>query len=251
MSSISTKTDTLPTDASPSWVQRHPLVAYFAIAFIGTWAAVIPLALSTGFNLITLPDVVTILLFFLSPYLGPMLGAVIVTRITEGGAGVRKLLKRIVQWRVGVVWYLAAIFIMLLIWLAGFSILYNGAPLRELMANPVLLGASFLQSILIGIFIPSLGEEVGWRGFALPRLQIQYGPVLGSLILGSLHAAWHLPALMTLFMGPLKAEEYLPFMLTAVAGTFVYTWVFNNARGSILIAILMHASTNAAVNAVE
>ncbi|NLG72754.1 MAG: CPBP family intramembrane metalloprotease [Chloroflexi bacterium] len=62
----------------------------------------------------------------------------------------------------------------------------NGAPLRELIANPLLLVTLFLPWLLQGIFIPSLGEELGWRGFAFPRLQARYGPVAGTLILGAL-----------------------------------------------------------------
>jgi len=246
MSAITSRTQPLTSDAAPTWVQRHPLVTYFAIAFAGTWALVIPLALSTGFNLFPMPDVVFLLLFILSPYAGPLLGALIVTRATEGGAGVRRLLKRIVQWRVGVQWYLAAFFSMLLIWLAAYSILYSGVPLRELIASPMLLVTLFAPKILEGIFIPSIGEEVGWRGFALPRMQKQYGPVLATLILGIMHGLWHFPALFTALFGPLPLEEILPFMLTAVGATFIYTWVVNNARGSILIAILLHASSNAA-----
>ena len=246
MSAITSSTQSLTADAAPTWVQRHPLVTYFAIAFAGTWALVIPLALSTGFNLFPLPDVVFLLLFILSPYAGPLLGALVVTRATEGGAGVKRLLKRIVQWRVGIQWYLAAFFTMLLIWLAAYSILYSGVPLRELIASPMLLVTLFAPKILEGILIPSIGEEVGWRGFALPRLQKQHGPVLATLILGILHGLWHFPALFTALFGPLPLEEILPFMLTAFGGTFIYTWVVNNARGSILIAILLHASSNAA-----
>ena len=246
MSAITSSTQPLTSDAAPTWVQRHPLVTYFVIAFAGTWAMVIPLALSTGFNLFPMPDVVFLLLFILSPYAGPLLGALIVTRVTEGGAGVRRLLKRMVQWRVGVQWYLAAFFTMLLIWLAAYSILYSGVPLRELIASPMLLVTLFAPKILEGILIPAIGEEVGWRGFALPRLQKQHGPVLATLILGIMHGLWHFPALFTALFGPLPLEEILPFMLTAIGGTFIYTWVVNNARGSILIAILLHASSNAA-----
>lgn len=246
MSAVLAKTQPETSVTRTGWIQRHPLATYFLIAFAGMWALVIPLALSTGFHLFALPDAVLMLLYVLSPYPGPLLGAFVVTHATEGGAGVRRLLKRIVQWRVGAQWYLAAIFIMLLIWLAAYSILFNGEPLRALIANPLVLASTFLTNILIGILIPSLGEEVGWRGFALPRLQGQYGPVVGTLILGALHALWHLPALFTIMFGPLPAADILPFLITATLGSFVYTWVVNNARGSILIAILLHASSNAA-----
>jgi len=232
-------------------MQRHPLVAYFAIAFAGTWALTIPLALSSGFNLFPMPDIVFLLLFIFSIYLGPFLGALIVTRATEGRAGIRRLFERTIQWRVGMRWYLAAILSFLLIWLVSYSILLNGAPLRGLIANPLLLVTLFLPWLLQGILIPSLGEESGWRGFALPRLQSQYGPVLAAVILGALQGLWHLPILFTPLLGPFTLEGFITFVLTATGGVFIYNWVFNNARGSVLIAILMHASSNAASRLLE
>jgi len=122
----------------------------------------------------------------------------------------------------------------------------NGAPLRELIANPLLLVTLFLPWLLQGIFIPSLGEELGWRGFAFPRLQARYGPVAGTLILGALQGLWHLPILFTPLLGPFSAEKLVTFVLTAMGAVFLYNWVFNNARGSVWIAILMHAASNAA-----
>ncbi len=89
--------------------------------------------------------------------------------------------------------------------------------------------------MVLNMFFVTLGEEPGWRGFALPRLQQRYGPVLGTIVLGTLHALWHLP---TGFIagGPLYR----------IAGSFLYTWIYNHARGSILIAILIHGAANAA-----
>lgn len=233
-------------EASPGWMARHPLVAYFAIAFAGTWALGIPMALSNGFNLFPLPDVTFLLMFILAIYTGPFLAALLVTRAVEGRAGVRRLFRRAVQWRVGLPWYLAALFSFLLIWLVAYSLLMNGAPLRELLDNPLLLVAAFLPWLLQGLIIPSLGEELGWRGFAFPRLQAQNGPVIGTLILGALQGLWHLPMLFTPLLGPFSLEKLITFVLTAIGAVFLYNWVFNNARGSVWIAILIHAASNAA-----
>ncbi len=84
------------------------------------------------------------------------------------------------------------------------------------------------------------------RGFALPRLQARYSPVAASLILGTLHGLWHLPVLFTVNFGPLPLANILPFMLTAALATVIYTWVYNRTGGSVLLAILLHASSNAA-----
>jgi membrane protease YdiL (CAAX protease family) len=246
MSTITSRVQPATSTAAPSWVKRHPLFAYFAIAFAGTWALTVPIALSTGFNLFPMPDIIFLLLFIFSIYLGPFLSALIVIRATEGKTGIRQLFKRTVQWRVGVRWYLAAIFSFLLIWLVSFSLFLGGAPLRGLIANPLPLVTIFLLWLLQGIFIPSIGEEVGWRGCALPRMQAQYGPILAAVILGVLQGLWHLPILFTPLLGPFTPEKFVTFVLTATGGVFLYNWVFNNARGSVLIAILMHASSNAA-----
>jgi membrane protease YdiL (CAAX protease family) len=93
--------------------------------------------------------------------------------------------------------------------------------------------------------IPSIAEEPGWRGFALPRLQQRYGPIGASLILGLLHGLWHMPALMTINLGPLPLANYVPFMLTVIMTAVLYTWVYNHTAGSVLIAMLMHAAGNA------
>jgi CAAX protease family protein len=88
-----------------------------------------------------------------------------------------------------------------------------------------------------------LGEEPGWRGFALPRLQRAYGPSVGSLILGSIWAFWHLP----LFWAPAwnlppTILNIVMFVIAAIAFTIVMTWVFNNTRGSLFMAVLVHTS---------
>jgi uncharacterized protein len=245
MSTMTSRTQAVQQIESRSWIQRHPLVAYFVIAFLGAWALVIPLAMSTGFNMFTMPDPVLMLLFVISAYPGPFLAALMVTRALEGKEGVRRLWRRVFQFRAGLVWYLVALFIMMVIWLAAYSIPYRGTPILDLLANPLLLITVFLPWVGFGLFVPSLSEEIGWRGFALPRLQNQYGPLVGTLILGFLHGLWHIPALFTAFMGPLKLDQVLPFVIAAAAGTFLYTWVFNNTRGSIWMVILMHAANNA------
>lgn len=147
MSTAASETHPAAT-AAPGWMVHHPLVAFFAIAFAGSWAMGIPMALSSGFNLFPLPDQAFILMFILGIYTGPFLGALIVTRAVEGRAGIRRLFRRAVQWRVGLQWYLAALFSFLLIWLAAYSLLMNGAPLRELIANPLLLVTLFLPWLL-------------------------------------------------------------------------------------------------------
>lgn len=228
---------------------RSSLLAYFLIAFAGTWLVILPLALSqegSGLLPYHLPDVVSMLIFIFAVFTGPALAAFVLTARESGRAGVRQLLKRMVQWRVGFRWYLVALFSFFFVFLAAYSLVSNGELLANLLQNWPLLFSVFLPSVVMGLIMPSLGEEPGWRGYALPRLQKLYGPVMATLVLGFLHGVWHLPAMFTPFLGPFTPARFLAFVLTATAGTFIYTWVFNNTRSSVFIAMLVHASSNAA-----
>jgi membrane protease YdiL (CAAX protease family) len=132
-----------------------------------------------------------------------------------------------------------------------------GIPVIALLSVVVLPGAlasfqglSALSPLtLLGLFAyilffgGALGEEPGWRGFALPRLQSMHGPLLGSLILGALWALWHLPLFFTPW-NELTTLNVVVFVLTTTCLAIMYTWVFNNTKGSVLMAILIHATFN-------
>jgi membrane protease YdiL (CAAX protease family) len=110
-----------------------------------------------------------------------------------------------------------------------------------------LLFTMFLPAFLLFAVLGLFGEEPGWRGFALPRLQQRYGPVRGSALLGFLHGIWHFPAFFVAgALAPFSPLSFATFLLVAIAGTFTYTWIYNNTRASILLAILTHAASNAA-----
>ncbi len=243
---MSTLTDTLKQEKGFSmFIRNHPLIAYFFLAYAGMWLVVSPLVMDT-LGWIELPDEAGLLLFVLSTLSGPTLAAYWVTGVLEGKDGMKNLFRRTFQVRAGLRWYAFTLFTFLVIWLIAYSILYYGAPLANLAATPSLLLSTFLPSVIMGLLIPSIGEEPGWRGFALPRLQASYGPIIGTIILGTLHGVWHLPAMFTPLLGPFTMESFITFVLTAAAGTFIYTWVFNNTNGSIWMAMVLHASSNAA-----
>jgi len=227
------------------------LVAYFVIAYVGTWAFFLPFALSRGVNGLgllpfTLPDIAFFAAFILGTLAGPALASLTVTAVTSGRAGVGQLLRRCVQWRVGIGWYLIAIFGFLLIYLVGYSIFLGlNLPLVLLGKWPLLFAVFLPQAVFI-ILTGSFAEELGWRGFALPRLQQHYGPVLGTMILGTLHGLWHLPVFFTRVLGPFSLPYYAGFLFVAIAATFLYTWIFNHTRGSVLLATLTHGFADAA-----
>jgi membrane protease YdiL (CAAX protease family) len=247
MSTVTTTSQPATSSPLKRLLSGHPLVAYFVIALGGTWLTILPLLLGKdGIGLFPYSfGQAGQLIALLATFTGPLFASYVVTALTSGKAGMRALLRRYVQWRVGVQWYFAALFAGLLIWLAGFSILLNGEPLFALIAHPSLLLSVYLISLPL-LIVFSFGEETGWRGFALPRLQQRYGPLLGTLLLAVLHGLWHIPAL--LVPGFISASVLsLPFIVgwiaTVMCATFLYSWIFNNTRGSLLIAILVHAGS--------
>jgi uncharacterized protein len=224
---------------------RHPLVSFFVMAYAFTWlAAFMPLVLSEdGAGLLSyrwpLGLYATIAI---ASFVGPFLSAFIMTGITEGREGVGRLVRQLVLWRVGFGWYLfaliglPAIMVLSVIVLPGTLASFQG--LATLSPLPLLV--LFVYVFFLG---GPLGEEPGWRGFALPRLQRRYGPLVGSLILGPIWAFWHLP----LFWAPAwnlppTILNIVMFVIAATAFTIVMTWVFNNTKGSLFMAVLVHTS---------
>ena len=224
---------------------RHPLTFYFIIAYAGTWLVTVPVALSAngvGILPFGIPNASVIFVSAVWVFLGPTLAAFIMTGATERREGIRRLLRRYVLWRVGLRWYLIVLLgppvIILLVTitlpgaLASFQTLAPLAPLPLLVSFPLVL-----------IFGGALFEEGGWRGFALPRLQRLHGPFVGSLILGILWACWHLPLFwVTVWGTPPTILNMVLYVPSVIFMTIIFTWVFNNTKGSILIAILLHTS---------
>lgn len=226
---------------------RYPLTFFFIIAFACSWLIMLPY-LRFGHSVGLLPfnwPVPFALSATIAPFAGPFLAAFIMTGVIEGGEGIHRLLKRIVQWRVGSIWYLFAIIGIPIITILGAIVLPGVLTSFQMPWHPLLIYPfSFFIMLVIG---GPLGEEPGWRGFALPRLQRIQGPLVGSLVLGILWALWHLPYFWMPEWGTPKNDiiDIIYFVLAALALTFIYTWVFNNTKGSLLIVILMHASNDA------
>jgi uncharacterized protein len=241
-------TSARPASPQRGLLARHPLISFFVMAYAFSWIVWSPWVLSedgVGLLPFQLSGLTKALLSAAAILLGPTLSGFIMTGITEGRAGIRRLLHRIVLWRVGLRWYLFALIGIPVVMALGTIILPGGpAPLLKLGPGYVL---SYLGSfVLITILGGPLFEEPGWRGFALPRLQPLHGPLVGTLILGLLWALWHLPE----FLVPDWAEssggsgflDIVKFVVIVIAMAVIITWVFNNTKGSVLMAILVHAS---------
>jgi membrane protease YdiL (CAAX protease family) len=255
MATLATTIRPAPTTGLKGSIIRHPLVAYFLLAFAGTWLFWGPLALSreqNGLGLLpfTFPDIAAFAFLLLGGWAGPPLAAITVTALTSGRAGVRQLLRRCVQWRVGPVWYLVTLVGFIPALLAGYSIVYGVNLPRALLAQWPLIFSVYFAALAFSLPTANFPEELGWRGFALPRLQQRYGPLVASVILGTLHGLWHLPVLFTRLLGPTSLPHFTGFVLVAIATTFLYTWIFNHTGGSVLIAALAHGCSNAALGLV-
>ena len=232
-----------------SWMKRHPLAAYFILAYALTWVLVIPIMLSQrGLGIFNLPDGLLFAMLLLSTFSGPLPAALIMTSVIDGRVGRQQLLRRMFQWRVGFGWYLLVLVGYPLIFLAGLTAYSGVAPWVALAQNWSLLFTYYLPVAAVGIIFPSLGEEPGWRGFALPRLQQQYGPLVGTLILGVLHGLWHLPVYFvpgSILDGPFNLTAFVANTGLLVAMTFIWTWLFNRAKQSIFFIMFVHGVSNA------
>ena len=206
-------------------VRRHPLTTFFILAYALSWWAWILYALGLFPNPIA--------------SFGPFLAAIVVLALTEGKAGLGGLFRRMIRWRVAPGWYAVALLLpaALAATATVLNVLLGAEPpaAAELNAWPGLF-----VTFAIVLLVPGFGgawEEPGWRGYALPRLQGGRSALVASLILGALIAGWHLPLMVA-------GQVHYSDIVLIFAGTIVFNWVFNNARGSVLIIMVMHAANN-------
>lgn len=165
----------------------------------------------------------------------PLLAALIVVPIIGGRRGLKAWASRIVRWRVGVQWYAAALLIPFASGaIAAFLNVRLGASYTPLQWSdlPPLIPEAIFVFLLV-----ALGEEPGFRGFAIPQLQKRFSAVGAALILSAIGVVWHIP----LFLTDDTPWEVIPLI---VAGYFIFVWLFNNTNGSVLIAMILHTSQN-------
>ena len=180
-----------------------------------------------------------------------LLPAWVVWHVFSRRRGVRALLQSLASWRVSPIWYLAALLLPLIISAAGMALLaLLGQPLPPLpRTEPVgellpLLVTTFVATLLYG---GPLGEEVGWRGFALPRLQAWHSPLVASLILSVLWGLWHVPLhLQGVYHGIFP--DGLPGIglriVTTIPTTILFTWFYNRTKGNLWLVVLLHTAVN-------
>lgn len=238
MSSISTAVGAGSISNEQTFVQRNAVSLFFVLAFVLTWAVQIPIVLDArGMLPFHIPGIFQLVQ-------GPMPGiaALILAALASGKAGVKDLLRRVVRWRVGAKWYIFAVFGTAALYFCALALsTLLGAPAPYVPSLSLLLFGVFL--LRMTIYLVFNWEDLGWRGFAFTRMQATQSALKASLILGVVEGLFHVP----LFFAPTSdqaASPFWAFLLWSVAGVIVINWLFNNTRGSVLLAMLMHAAAN-------
>lgn len=213
------------------WLRR-PVLAFFLLTFGISWAAWLPMALA-GIEAPILRIVGTF---------GPLIAALVLTVVSEGRTGLRTLLRGFLRWRVKPGWYLLTFLATAAVVLAaiGIHVAIGGTvPAFNDPAQLYLVIPIFAYVLLLSV----LGEETGWRGYALPRLQAKWGALQASLVIGVVWGVWHLP----LFWMAGGFHHEIPlwlFILQDVALSIVLTWLYFGSGGSLLLVHLFHAASN-------
>ena len=220
------------------FIKHHSVITYFLLAYAITWSLWTPISYGYEHGQIELTTL-NILLYILGGF-GPLFAAAIVTVIS--GQSLWAWFSQALKWRVPLKWWLASFFMPILLYavMAVIHILLGG-QLNWNEVSLLSLPGGFLTVFLWG----GSNEELGWRGFALPKLQERNGPVMASLIIGVVWTLWHAPPGI-IELGLVEWALDLPFFTITVTGiSFVATWLYNQTDGSVLLAMVFHASINA------
>jgi membrane protease YdiL (CAAX protease family) len=252
------------------WLRQHPIAVYLLSANVITWLGWLPSLIISSQQGYPLPVITNYrqllqtgfpnpqrslltLAFNLAVY-GPLLAAIIATALETGKAGLAELWRQIVRWRVDGRWYLTIVGIAVV--LVGLPI-GLGASVGLMRLNTVGL-LDFLPTLIpvfiIQVLTSGLGEEPGWRGFLLPRLQTRFSGGKPIWIMGLIWAVWHYPLTIYYTLPQLAGAPSFVRVLMVISAlggqtmtllgiAFLYAWLYNHTR-SLFVAILFHALTN-------
>ncbi len=218
------------------------------MAYLFSWIVLIPFILSQ-WNIIPKTKIFDVF-FVLNAFVGPMLATYIMIRTLEGKGTWKVFVKGIWKLKVGLKWYLFALIVIPAVIYLGFVMLNGGIPTFKGLTTQFY--ATYpIYLVVVFFFGGPFPEEIGWRGFALPRMQSKFGSLKATLLLGILWALWHLPHFLTAAQrgGPGSNTSLLYydlpiFIVLCLAASIILTWVFNSKQGNLFIVMLVHASLN-------
>lgn len=211
-----------------AFARRHQLAGFFVLAYAFSWWAWVWFQLDPGnVDAPILP-------------VGPLVAALVMLLLVGGWPALREWLAKIVHWRVDPVWYAVALLGPPVLTSTAVALtVMTGTPLLPDRVVPGATGVA-LQFVFIFFWI-GLGEEPAWRGYALPRLLAGRSALAAALILGALHALWHLP----LFGVEYDLDSGPPWAISVLCVSIVTAWMWLHTGGSLLLPMLLHASNNA------
>lgn len=216
---------------------KDSLALFFILTFVITWsigafAIFLPAQFQAVFGELTDTNP----MYYLA-VAAPTISATIITLAQEGWRGLKALYSRLIRWRFGIQWYaLVLIGIPVMGWLV--SRFTGSSPLKP--TNSI---GQFLWLLFYLLSTGPLLEELGWRGFALPRLLHRFNPLVASLILGFIWGVWHLPSFFVSGMVQAKLSLFA-FVLWTPCFSILITWIYRHTHGSVLLAVLTHYMVN-------
>jgi membrane protease YdiL (CAAX protease family) len=225
-----------------NFIKKYPAISQFVLALIIGGGMIAPMIAGV------VPSESFVLL--IAAYSASLAG-VILTIIVSGKSGLREMFRRLLIWRVGIGWWAFALIAFALMYLGGLVLaaLFSDSTLALKLAKPLYM---FFPLFIMKFFLDAgLGEELGWRGFLLPRLQARYSALVSSIIVGIVWGLWHLPLFMLKGMSPTyemgQTFGVVPSLLgytvfIVVPYAILFTWMYNNTKGSLLLAFVFHSS---------
>jgi uncharacterized protein len=219
-----------------SWIKKYQLIFFFVLTYLIAFGVMLPFIYLNPTN----PLRPWSLVWFFYAF-SPSISALIIAAICGGMPEIKRLLSGFTHWKVGIYWYFWTAFLILgplVITLTYKALGKPGAGINPGETLPSMFGI-----LLFTLFSGPIAEELGWRGFALPRLQAKYNALVSSLILGVIWTCWHIPLFFV--TGATQMSIPFPIYLVLVTTISVYiTWLYNNTKGSLIITILAHYAYN-------
>jgi uncharacterized protein len=222
--------------------KQRALVAYFALAYSIAWGGIVIINYFTeseafgGEGVLSEGVSFPLMLVWLAMLAGPALAGLAMARIIDGKEGLKKLFQSMFRWKVNIRWYAAALLIFPVLLVA---ITYSLTPFSSNYTPGLMIATGIAGGIIGGFF-----EEIGWTGFALPKLQLKYTPFFASISLGFIHTLWHfLPD----YLGGINFYQefyflhFLLWIIALIAFRVIAVWIYNRSK-SVLLAALAHGS---------